>query len=50
MEDRYRENAVTSLERAAQAKHEDAREFFLEDALRYMTLALDAEKQDVRPH
>jgi hypothetical protein len=41
----YERNALTSLRRAVQAKHEDARESFVSDALRYMTLALEAEEK-----
>ena len=40
----YRRNAMLMLEQAARATHYDAREDFLEAAVRYVKLALDEEQ------
>lgn len=37
----YEQNALESLRQAYLAKHEDARETFIADALRYIALAED---------
>jgi hypothetical protein len=46
---RYTANALVSLRQAAVALHAEARDTFLEDAVRYMRLVIETEKETAAP-